>query len=445
LKDGAAMNVFLIRRWMTAFCMNAILLMFFFSALHFCCSAQGAHDLSGEWEVSGGSHFLSKTHLWITMQMAGPPKAVFYAAYDDPEPALVTSALLQGSVFIFSVGPLHISYRGTVSPNGDTIRGSCTVGNESRSLDFRRNIDTQSITVQTLEQMLAAVSGKSDAQVAVQLHGIRLTERLSSTRLGRLEAKMPRPEARQALIALADSAAFLNPPTDEIPAMENPDRTSQDKMLALAADYVARTISQLPNFTAIRTTSSYQRGLQFKELWHAVGLSHALVSYRDGQETQRLSLFGITPGLETGGEFGPILTIVMRDITKDNFAWSRWEHGNESLLAVFRYRADVDHSHYQVENRISGYVGEISIDPADGTIYRVVLRADMEPANPLLEADLLVEYGPEMLGGRSYICPIRGVALSQGLNLQLVNDVVFTNYHLFHVSTNILPGTKPVE
>jgi hypothetical protein len=256
---------------------------------------------------------------------------------------------------------------------------------------------------------------------------------------------MPRPEARQALIALADSSAFLDPPADEIPAMKNPDSTSQDKMLALAADYVARTIPRLPNFTATRTTSSYLRDLRFKESWHAVGLSHALVSYRDGRETQRSSQFETNPTLATQGEFGPILTAVMLDIAKDNFAWTRWEHGEKGPLAVFRYRADADHSHYQVENRISGYVGEITIDPTDGSIVRLALKADMEPANPFLIADMMIEYSPEVLGGRSYICPSRGVALSQGLRLQLVNNVVFTSYHLFHATTHILPGAKPVE
>jgi hypothetical protein len=59
--------------------------------------------------------------------MDGPPKAVLYAAYDNPEPAPVTSALLQGSTVTFSVEPLHISYTGTLGADGDTITGSYTV------------------------------------------------------------------------------------------------------------------------------------------------------------------------------------------------------------------------------------------------------------------------------------------------------------------------------
>ena len=135
----------------------------------------------------------------------------------------------------------------------------------------------------------------------------------------------------------------------------------------------------------------------------------------------------------------------MLDITKDNFAWSRWENGEKGPLAVFRYRAEAGHSHYEVENRLSAYVGEITMDPADGSIVRLALKADMEPANPFLMADVMIEYGPEVLGDKTYICPRRGVALSQGLRQQWVNNVVFTSYHLFHATTRILPGAKPTE
>jgi hypothetical protein len=112
---------------------------------------------------------------------------------------------------------------------------------------------------------------------------------------------------------------------------------------------------------------------------------------------------------------------------------------------VFRYRAEAGHSHYKVENGLSGYVGEITIDPADGSTVRLALKAHMEQANPFLIADVMIEYGPEILGDKTYICPKTGVALSQGLRLQLLNNVVFSNYHLFYATTRILPGAISIE
>jgi hypothetical protein len=37
------------------------------------------------------------------------------------------------------------------------------------------------------------------------------------------------------------------------------------------------------------------------------------------------------------------------------------------------------------------------------------------------------------------------VALSKDLRHQRVNNVVFNSYHLFHATTRILPGAKPIE
>ncbi len=54
----------------------------------------------------------------------------------------------------------------------------------------------------------------------------------------------------------------------------------------------------------------------------------------------------------------------------------------------------------------------------------------------------MIEYGPELLGDKTYVCPKRVVALSQSLRQLWVNTVVFTSYHLFHATTRILPGVK---
>jgi hypothetical protein len=296
-----------------------------------------------------------------------------------------------------------------------------------------------------LEKLLGAARGKSDAQIAALLQGVRLSERLSTPRLSQLEANLPRPEARQALIALADSSAFLDPPADEVPSLEKPDTVAQEKMLTLAANYVAQTIHRLPNLTAIRSTTSYHRELGPRESWSAAGRFHALVFYRDGRETERSSAFEVDSDLTTHGEFGPILTTVMHDTSNNNLVWSHWERSDKGPTAVFRYQVDANHSHYQVQNRLSGYGAEIGIDPADGSILRVALRADMEPANPHLLADLMIEYGPEVLGDKIYICPKRGVAVSLDLREHRVNDVVFGSYHLFHATTRILPGSRPIE
>jgi hypothetical protein len=53
----------------------------------------------------------------------------------------------------------------------------------------------------------------------------------------------------------------------------------------------------------------------------------------------------------------------------------------------------------------------------------------------------MVEYAPVELGGKTYICPVKGVALSQQLTTICLNDVAFDRYHLYHATARILPGT----
>ena len=425
--------------------MNKLYMLFFAGLLTLPCAAQPSPDICGDWEVKGPTHSLTQTRLWITMSSAGGLKAVIHSPYGDPEPVLFTSAVFENSALTLSIESLHIYYKGELSSDGNSIAGSWSKGKKSEVLDFHRALDAQPVTVESLEQTLAAASGKPDAQVAEQLYGLKLTERLSPNRLARFEVDLPGPQAKQALIAISDRSAFLDPPATEILAVEKPDRAAQDKMLALTADNVAKTIHHLPNLFATRITTTFERDQRFNTSLHSVGIYNAVVFYRDGHEMQQTSASQVESGLTTRGEFGPIINTVMLDIAKDNLIWSHWERGAMGPEAIFRYAVDSNHSHYEVEGKVSGYLGEIAIDPSDGTILRVSLRADMEPSNPLLVADLMVEYGPEELGGKSYICPKKGVALSQGLQLQWLNDVVFEKYHLFSASTRILPGARPIN
>jgi hypothetical protein len=425
--------------------MNRLFMLLFVVLLTLSCAAQHSPNISGEWEGKGSSHFPIGTRLWMTMSGDGGLRAVFHDSYGHTDPVLVTSAACVGLDLKLSIDPLHIQYKGKLSPDGNSIAGSWTKGKEWHLLDFHRTIDAQPVTVENLEQMLALAPGKPDTEVADQLYGIMLIERLDPIRLSRLELNLPGPNARRALIALSDRSAFLDPPAADILAIEKPDSASEEKMLGLMTKYVAETIHHLPNLFATRVTTTYQRDVRFNTNLQRVGLDSAVVLYRDGHETQRHDTFQVRQGLITRGEFGPILTAVTLDVAKDNLIWSHWERGAAGPEAVFRYAVDANHSHYEVENQVSGYLGEIAIDPSNGTILRVVLRADMEPTHPLLIADLMVEYGPEELGGKFYICPKKGVAFSQGLQLQWLNDVVFEKYHLFTATTRILPGTRPVE
>jgi hypothetical protein len=78
--------------------------------------------------------------------------------------------------------------------------------------------------------MLAADKGNRDAKIAERLSGMELSERLSAARLSRCEASLSGTHARQALLALADRAAFLDLPAADLPVMAKPDAAAQREM-----------------------------------------------------------------------------------------------------------------------------------------------------------------------------------------------------------------------
>jgi hypothetical protein len=356
------------------------------------------------------------------------------------------------------------------------------------------------VTVEQLEQVLAAShrttdDRATDAKAAQQIYELELTERLSESRLARLEPDLPGPLTRQALIAVADASAFLDLPAGDIPSHAAPDPSVQSSILALTAEYVHEAIPRLPNFYATRDLKRfedtpiepplYSETRNTYEPLHEVGMSSATILYRDGNEVVHAEIAKSNKINKSGpaehelsarGVFGPILSTVLADSAKGAIAWSHWEQGAAGLQAVFSYKVPQKASHYTVVFpgalgpepvisddggtektwHISAYHGEIAVDPADGSIMRLTLVADLKSGEPVIKANLMVEYGPVELGGKTYMCPVKSVALSLdhviyrtaisaaaaalGAPQLRVNDVLFMQYHLFRGDVRIVDG-----
>jgi hypothetical protein len=358
------------------------------------------------------------------------------------------------------------------------------------------------VTVEKLEQVLAASRQTPDANIAKQLFELELTERLSEDRLAQLAADLPGPLARQALTAVADASAFLDLPAADIPSIGAPDLAAQSSMLTLIMDYARATIPKLPNFFATRDTTRfedtplvppllYTKTRNDYEPLHEVGRSSVTVLYRDGHETVEAEIaksdpFGpVEHELSTMGVFGPVLATVLSDSAKGGVTWSHWEQSSTGLQAVFHYTVPKEASHYTVSfpapripkfapgyngdtvagpaeggvektPHVPAYHGEIAVNPANGSIRRLTLVAELKPSDPVIKGNLMVEYGPVEIGGKTYTCPVKSVALSlqhviyltavSAANLgppqMRVNDVLFKQYHLFRAEVRMLPETS---
>ncbi len=348
---------------------------------------------------------------------------------------------------------------------------------------------TDQVTVTRLEQMLA---GKhSDRELADELAGLQLTERFSTQRLEAWLKRMPGSRSRQALTEVADASVFLPPPPDEVLSIPLPDRAAQQAMLSSVADYLAREVPRLPNFYAERTAVQFgEPPPEQGQTWKTAQPDRKLydertttdhIYFEEGKETtdrQKLKVKERTQKdrLETTGTFGPILVLVLKAAASPGgvLAWSRWEEGPAGPVAVFHYVSSPNMRNYEVGfcclavdqgmipfSRLVTFRGEIAIDPPTGHILRLTVKADLEPRLPLKNSSIMVEYGPVVMGGQAYFCPLRSVSMSRARRLweidewdmrfkvygpfkTLLNDVTFSGYHLFRAQTTILPGFVPV-
>jgi VWFA-related protein len=346
------------------------------------------------------------------------------------------------------------------------------------------------ITVEELRQVLNADRSGRDGEVALQLSGLELTERVSDEELSSLETTMRGAKARAELLALADVSYFLDPPATEVRADKPPDPIEQRRLVALVADYLSQTSPRLPNFLATRTTTEFEETpehydetgrhrIDYQPL-HWVNTSKTTVLYRKGNEIAEPAVEKLsrpkeqTAGLITKGTFGPILGAVSDAIAVPGaLTWSHWEQDGGESRAVFHYVIPQNRSRFQVGyccllggdgnsayRMLTGYHGEIAIYPNSGAILRLTLESDLPPSLPLIRSGVMVEYGPVEIGGRTYICPIKSVSISRSRTIKILtglsdsfrtfgpystmlNDVTFDGYHMFRSEARMLSDFQP--
>lgn len=346
----------------------------------------------------------------------------------------------------------------------------------------------EGVSVAQLESRLEALSQMRDGEAADQISSLQLTERLSWTRAAAWAPRLRGEKAREALVALADESAFLALPAADTPQKPAPAIDEQREMMARTVKYLTRTIPKLPDFYAARVIAHYEERRPRDETWktltgdaslHESRVESQTVHYRNGKETVDEPVREARDGgknkaiLEAEGTFGAILSTVIPDAAQSELEWDRWEQTARGLRAVFRFAVPNKKSHYHASyccvtdmnesariKWLTGYHGELMIDPESGEILRLVLQADLDPALPLDRADLMVTYGPTQVGSGTYICPRHSVAITRGRTrmevnewggtLQtfgpyrtMLNDMTYSHYHKFGTTMRILPGFTP--
>jgi hypothetical protein len=348
------------------------------------------------------------------------------------------------------------------------------------------------ISVHELEQILAIANNVQDGELAHQLAGLELSERLNSRLLALWKNRLRGKKSIAALVVLADESAFLDPPAAEILSDPAPDRDTQRQMILGTAKYLKEVIPKLPDFFAVRTTTEYEQLSPRKEDTWKTALADqslreavtgkAILRYRNGHEEQDPEQKKSSPSarkrdLNLIGVFSPVLGSVLGDATRGDsiLIWSHWVQGERGREAVFSYLVRAENPHYNVEYccLVGGrtfltsprYLGEFAIDPGTGAILRLTMEAELgwirepnlTPVQPAKASAMMVEYGPVEIGGKKYICPQRSVVLMRIRGVStlaiwgqifsvyapyetMLNDIVYTDYHKFGADARMLPG-----
>jgi VWFA-related protein len=374
-----------------------------------------------------------------------------------------------------------------------TVRAPAGYYNEPVYFDHPRP-GIEKVTVAQLEELV-----HSRTDLLRKLENLELTERLSTPRLDALLSVIHSERERQALTADADLSLALVPPADEIVNRPPPPLEEQSAIIQRTFDYLRNAIPKLPDFYALRNTVRFEEPLErTDEIWkmphgdqtlHFATSEHATVLYRNGNEVvekkQKLGKRRVTGArardLQTRGTFGPIVAYVLTSAATSSgtLSWKRWERGNYGDLAVFSYRVASASIAPEISycclpegdgttlyrNTADTY-GEFALNPDTGAVMRIVINADLDeerdPDVPLIRSQVMVEYGPEELGGKTYICPQRSVGISRGRSERvfrewgmvfilysyfetMINDVAFGGYHKFGSEARILPGFDETE
>jgi hypothetical protein len=368
------------------------------------------------------------------------------------------------------------------------------------------------VNVAQLEQILtnATAAHRPDDSILRIFGDLELTEQLNNAERSRIDQKLHLgPRSTLALQLLADQSAFLDLPTAGRPTTPPPDPETEKRILDHAHTYVNQTLLRVPDLIATRSTFRFDNSPQVinQNEWpihaglHLVGSSIREITLSEDTGMQppparpvnaSATLPGPAhasrpePGLRTAGEFGPILALIMLDTAKGKIAFHHWEQTPAGQFAIFHYSVPKSASHYTVDyccvvakagvnlrggsrrpsgtpppptnldddpdnhfHRLPAYHGSLTVDPISGAILRITIQAELDIDGPVTRADILVEYGPVVIGDRHFICPLISLALTQGLagsNATLgippdmqINEATFTNYHRLGSSIRIIP------
>lgn len=232
------------------------------------------------------------------------------------------------------------------------------------------------LTVAELTALLKSLQSqqKPDADVALALKQVQLSEQLTRSTMNDLAAYAPGPMTTEQIYVLEAGSAMQAPPAADIPTTPALDAAAQKALLDKAADYATKVYAQLPAITTTKTTVRFQDNVEAPQSSSGmVGSGRDNSTSATGSPAQYIRYIGSTEsrvesmnGMEkppardktrwgANGQialFGaqPNLSSVLREAQDSGaLTWVRWETVNGRPAAVFSFAVQKKKSHYAVD------------------------------------------------------------------------------------------------
>lgn len=266
----------------------------------------------------------------------------------------------------------------------------------------------------------AIAAHRSDVEIARQVRGVKLVDRLDDRMIETIEGAGPLTLAE--LRRLRDSYALLPAVAWSLPdSAPAPSAEEQSRIVAQAREMALEYAAGLPNFLCAETVRRYAGKYGSVEklrdtLTVDVSFNGKTDRYRlraiNGKGTVK-SLYEVG-GFRSSGDFGGLQRMVFDPAVEASFRWEGRLRIGGRLAQVFSFRFGAAHSQYVLNfeafrkgtRMIAGGEGMIYLDPETHKVVRLRIEAvGIPPDWAVRRAVSELEYGLAEIAGREYLLP----------------------------------------
>jgi hypothetical protein len=222
----------------------------------------------------------------------------------------------------------------------------------------------------------------------------------------------------------------------------------ENTVLDRVREYATSYTASLPNFVCIQDTRRLIAEAKGKP-WKPIDEVGQKLNFVSGHESYELVSAARprksvhTPlSVVSRGEFGTLMRLVLVK-NSANFGWLGWDEIQGQKVAVFTYRVPLNRTSMRIESGQSramvGFHGLIFALPETGAVYRITTEAEDIPHDmPFQRMGSDTEYGPVVIGGESYLLPVKTFLSSAAGPTVFRNESAFRDYKKFGADSTIV-------